>query len=391
MLNSGETDPFWQEVERRSNERVESVHSIAKKIWGERQFTPVDLQNKCIEKWEEIGNALGTRILPLVPVSEEGPVSNLVFGSGGFSTGFFQAKQYKVVEEYAPKPPVTLLGLVANRSSEHGCNAFQVSEKLGVPLVELDFEDWYRENIDDGEEKPILATRFWFSADDSNRPPESELIERFRIRQELFHGALGRRISEDLGAVIDTVSARGYSFQFCSSLFPIQDTIPMLNDTHPADLTYVDPGTGERLYPGWQSGPIRRMMRDGLVHIVGSLIKVEFMDRIEQIYELDEGALLAMGEGVFIEDQKRYPAREVQNALKLIDDYVFCALEPTGLILAWGISEDKLPVTYRDLRGNRIELMQNLIVVGGKIRSGINTWGKDLFNDLKELDEFLFP
>lgn len=391
MLNSGEVDPFWREVEARSNERVEGIHIIAKKIWGERQFTPVDLQNKCIEKWEEIGNALGTRILPLVPVSEERPASNLVFGSGGFSTGLFQARQYNVVEEYSPKPPVTMQGLVANRSSEHGCNAVQVREKLGVPLVELDFEDWYRENIDEGEEKPILATRFWFSADDPNRPPESELTERFRIRQEMFHGDLGRQISEDMDAVIDTVSARGYSFQFCSSLFPDQDTTPMLNDTHPADLTYVDPGTGERLYPGWQSGPIRQMIRDGLTNILGSLIKVEFMDRIEQVYELDEGALLAMGEGVFIEDQKRYLAREVQNALKLIDDYVFCTLEPTGLILTWGISEDKFPVTYRDLSGNQIELIQNLIVVGGKIRSGINTWGRDLFNDLKELDEFLFP
>ena len=164
----------------------------------------------------------------------------------------------------------------------------------------------------------------------------------------------------------------------------------MLNDTHPADLTYVDPETGERLYPGWQSGPIRRMINDGLVHILGSLIKVEFMDRIEQIYELDEGALIALGGGLFIDGQKGSRARDVQNALKLIDDYVFCTLEPTGLILAWGISEDKLPVTYRDLRGNHIDLMQNLIVVGGKVRSGINSWGRDLSGDLKELGEFLF-
>ena len=74
MLNSEVTDPFLQEVKIRSKERVEGVHIIAKKIWGERRFTPIDLQNKCIEKWEEIGDALGTRILPLVPVSEEGTV-----------------------------------------------------------------------------------------------------------------------------------------------------------------------------------------------------------------------------------------------------------------------------------------------------------------------------
>jgi hypothetical protein len=131
------------------------------------------------------------------------------------------------------------------------------------------------------------------------------------------------------------------------------------------------------------------MLKDGHVNILGSLIKVEFMDSIEQTHELDEGALLAIGEGINIEGKTGYKARDIQNALKLIDDYVFCTLEPTGLLLTWGISEEKLPVTYRDINGNQIKLMHNLIIVGEKIRSGIHTWGKDLPTDLKELGDFL--
>lgn len=390
MLASKDTEDLSLEIRRKSNERVKSVHALAKKIWGKSRWTPIDLQNKCVETWEKMGDRLGTKILPLVPVRENTPVTNLIFGSGGFSTGCFQARQSKIVEDYASKPPVILQGLVANRSLEHGCNAKQVSEKLEVPLIELDFEDWYNETIDKKEKKPIQATRFWFSEEDSKRPSQSELTKRFKIRQNKFHGDLGEKISESINYATDIVSARGYSFQLCSSLFPEQETAPLSNDTHPADLTYINPETKERLYPGWQSTPIRRMLKDGHVNILGSLIKVEFMDSIEQTHELDEGALLAIGEGINIEGKTGYKARDIQNALKLIDDYVFCTLEPTGLLLTWGISEEKLPVTYRDINGNQIKLMHNLIIVGEKIRSGIHTWGKDLPTDLKELGDFLF-
>jgi hypothetical protein len=72
-----------------------------------------------------------------------------------------------------------------------------------------------------------------------------------------------------------------------------------------------------------------------------------------------------------------------------MDDYLFCTLEPTGLILAWGISDKALPVVYQDLHGKRVVSKQRLIVVGDKIRSGINAWGKDLKSDVKELENFL--
>jgi hypothetical protein len=82
-------------------------------------------------------------------------------------------------------------------------------------------------------------------------------------------------------------------------------------------------------------------------------------------------------------------ATQIQEAMKIMDDYLFCTLEPTGLILAWGISDKALPVIYQDLHGNRVVSKQRLIVVGDKIRSGINAWGKDLKSDVKELENFL--
>jgi len=378
---------FLARAQRLGADRVARIHRLAKRVWGEKRRTPAELQAECGEAWDRVGAELGTRVRALVPAEEDRPVANLIFGSGGFTTGAHQAAQFREVAGYARKPPVVLQGLVANRSAANGCRAAEVSRRFGVPLVEMDFADWYREEVDGKEPNPIPATRFWFPRDDPKRPPPDELARRFDVRQNRFHGALGERIAETVSGPTDIASARGYSFALSSAPFRRQPRAPHANDTHPADLTFVDPATNAKVYPGWQAGPIGRMMKDGHRTLRGSLIEVEFMDRLAQVDELDAGALLAVGGGVTPEGPMA--AKDVQAAMKLVDDEVFCTLEPTGLILAWGITERPVPVEFRDLGGNAVSLAQRVVVVGDAVRGGVNAWGRDLERDLEGLERFL--
>jgi hypothetical protein len=386
--NTSSLDGFMEQVRKRGDERVQMIHKLARRVWKERRLSPSELQNRCLEAWDDAGAALGTRMRPLVPIEEDRQATDLIFGSGSFTTGEFQAAQFRAVAKYAAKPPVVLRGLVANRSEANGCNAAGVSRRFHVPLVELDFAEWYHEYIDGDETNPIQATRYWYPPGDPGRPPLLELARRFDIRQRQFHAVLGEMIAESMGPT-DIASARGYSFQFCGAMFRHQREKPHVNDTHPADLTYVDPGTKEKLYPGWQSSAVQLMMRDHHRTFRGSLIEVEYMDRVEQIDELDEGALLAIGEGVSPETDVTMKAREIQSAIKLVDDHVFCTLEPTGLLLAWGISEKPLQIEFQDIDGNPVMVNQRVIAVGDRVRSGVNAWGRDLKQDLGELERFL--
>ena len=57
----------------------------------------------------------------------------------------------------------------------------------------------------------------------------------------------------------------------------------------------------------------------------------------------------------------------------------------------WGITEKPLVVSYQDLEGNIVQLKQRVIFVGDQMHSGINAWGKDLNQNIDELENFLFP
>nr|MDO8110994.1 hypothetical protein [Candidatus Sigynarchaeota archaeon] len=385
---SSTIDAFMAQAKAAGERRVASIHELGKRIWKDEAFTPESLQAKCMAEWDRIAGNIGSRIVPLVPVPHDRPVTNVIFGSGGFSTGSFQATQYLKVNSYAKKAPVLLQGIVANKSMEHGCNAAAVSKEYGVPLIEIDFTDWYHNRINKQEMNPVAASRYWFMRGDPARPPASEIARRFSIRQEQFHGELGELLARVVSTPIDIVSARGYNFQFCSSIFKHQARKPHVNDTHPADLTFVDGETGAKLYPGWQSGAVQLMIDHRHAQFRGSLIEVGFMDRVEQIDDLDEGALLAIGGGV---SPGNLPctADQVQAAMKVVDDHVFCTLEPTGLILAWGITEKPVKIAYQALNGAQVKVEQRAIVVGNEIRAGVNAWGKDLDKDLAGLESFL--
>ncbi|MEX2683741.1 MAG: hypothetical protein Q6373_019355 [Candidatus Sigynarchaeota archaeon] len=382
-------DAFMAAAKADGEIRIARIHALAKRLWHDGRLTPVDLQAKCMAAWDNIAENIGSRIVPLVPVRENQAVTDVIFGSGSFSTGAFQAAQFKVVEQYAKHSPVKLAGIVANKVKAAGCNASVVAGDHGVPLAELDFSAWYREHVDKAEPNPVAASRYWFPKDDPARPDHREISKRFAIRQVQYHAALGERIAEAIGVPIDIASARGYSFQFCSAMFKQQSRNPHVNDTHPADLTFVDPETKAKLYPGWQSGAIQLMMRDKHARFRGSLIEVGFMDRVEQVDELDEGALLAIGGGIAPDASISCTADQVQAAMKLVDDYLFCTIEPTGLILAWGITDKPVPVMFQDLKGHDVVVRQRAIVVGNEIRAGRNAWGRDFDADLERLESFL--
>ncbi|MHA1684601.1 MAG: hypothetical protein ACTSUE_26925, partial [Promethearchaeota archaeon] len=197
------------------------------------------------------------------------------------------------------------------------------------------------------------------------------------------------KIGDVVGTRTDIVSARGYNYQFCRNIFRYQETPPHVNDTHPADLTFVEPDTREKCYPGWQSGAVQRMVRAGHRRFRGSLIEVNFMDTVNQVNDLDEGALLAIGDGVPALNREKPDSKLIQEAMKLVDDYIFCCLEPTGLFLAWGITEDPVDVIFQDVKGNDVVVNQRAIVVGNQLKSGKDAWGGNLQVDLKDLESFL--
>ncbi|MHA1584052.1 MAG: hypothetical protein ACTSVU_06835 [Promethearchaeota archaeon] len=391
---------FLAKIANQSESQIDKLHHLSKKLWTKKNFTPIDLHNKCMDTWDEMSRDLDTKIVPLIPVSEDHPVSNIIFGSGSFSTGKFQVEQYQRVLSYIPDPnnaPVHLEAIVSNKSSEHGCNGATIAKEFQVPMVELDFNDWYHEFIDPKEPSPIRASRYWFPHDsntsdsDINLPSIGEISRRFKIRQEQFHSSLGERIESKIKHPVSIVSARGYNFQFCSNMFSFQkSSLPPVNDTHPADLRFLNPNTKVKLYAGWQSGAIELMIKDEIHdNYHGSLIEVNYMDNIKQIQSLDEGALLAMGSGVKIEKDYSLEAKQIQTAMKIMDDYLFCTLEPTGLILTWGITEKPVPVVYQSLNGDPIIVKQRAIVVGNQFHSGSNVWGLNLSKDLQELEDFL--
>ena len=167
---------FLGVVQKESNNRIQKLHGFANQLWKSRKWSPIDVQTKCLEAWDDLQIELNCKISPLVPVNEENSVTNLIFGSGSFSTGEFQVKQFNKTKQYATKPPVILQGIVANKSNTHGCNAANICNKYKIPLVELDFIDWYLDNIDRGEINPIRASRYWFNKKDPTKPDDQEII-----------------------------------------------------------------------------------------------------------------------------------------------------------------------------------------------------------------------
>ncbi len=382
-------------IEEESTQRIKKIHRLAKKIWVQRRYEPMDIRNKCLDRWDLLADEIDSEIVPLISCYDNHISSNLIFGSGSFSTGEFQIQQYNIVKSYTDTPPMALNGIVTNKSGDHNSNGTKIAQKYNIPYVELDFIDWYHEFIDANEPNPIRATRYWYPENDDNNPNLSQISRNFKIRQDQFHAHLGEVIEATMPHSTDSVSARGYNFQFCSQIFSHQQNhLPHINDTHPADLRYINEQSHEKLYAGWQSGAIQLMLNDNIPPPYrGSLIEVSNMDKITQIHQLDEGALLALGPGVNPTSNLvgELSARQIQNAMKISDDYLFCSLEPTGLIYLWGITKKAIPVKYLTQNGKELEIMQRAVVIGDKVYNGATPWGANLSSDIKLVENFLFP
>jgi len=74
----------------------------------------------------------------------------------------------------------------------------------------------------------------------------------------------------------------------------------------------------------------------------------------------------------------------LQEHLKQTDDYVLCTLKATGLLRLWSFSTGPMPVWYRTLDGESVEVMQRAVLVGDRLYSGEGAFGQSM-NDFSWL------
>lgn len=132
-------ETYLKELEERSLDQISRLQRLAKHLFDRLRWEPADLQNKCLEAWDRMKEEMNSKILPFVPVKEKGSGGNLIFGSGTFSTGEFQIKQY--LEMLCSHPPIKIQAIISNKSLAHGCKASEISKNANIPLIELDFEN----------------------------------------------------------------------------------------------------------------------------------------------------------------------------------------------------------------------------------------------------------
>jgi hypothetical protein len=306
-----------------------------------------------------------------------------VWGSGSFSTGRQELHEADLLERKLGWSPIDYVGVVTNASIEDApdmpakCKAKKVAGEFKKQIVAKDFVAWYRDAIDRRSENPVRETRFFYPPGSGDVPPEAELRRRFGLRQRFEREALVPEMREVFGELPFSASLRGYSFPIMMPHAAMQ-----VDDTHPADLSYVD-AAGHALYPGWQEGATAGMIRDGITEYRSSLITVNPATTFELAQSVDSGELLALGAGMASEDAPA-EAKKVQEYLKQTDEYVLCALKATGLLRLWSFSIKPMPVRYRTLDGRSVEVMQRAVLVGDHLYSGDEAFGKSM-NDFSWL------
>lgn len=315
----------------------------------------------------------GTKFGPLYRLRRDEVLSCAIFGSGSFSTGRKELELAQEMEKLLGWSPVEYRWVVTNRKKSNARAVCDDLAHLGLKYVELDFGDWYRRNYDPDARSPVRDTRFFY-APGSERPAR-EIVERnFNIRRE-FDRALNLAIMES-GGFPTSISLRGYNFPVFATLLPPGEEV-LIDDTHPADMSWVDPRTGVQLYPGWQSGATARMKEDGHSLYRGSLIAVDLLDSFADAQKVDTGILYSLSPG--IRPPKVWSPQGIQSSMKVTEDYFFNALKATGLFpYLWGISEGPVPVEYRRPGGGGVGLKQRCLVVGNQLRSGRDAFGQDL-------------
>lgn len=356
--------------------RLDIVRSVAEKYWNRsgRDSTKPD-------EWRDRARSLYD--VGFQPLMGRGIPTCAVWGSGSFSTGRQELHEAARLEQKLGWSPVDYVGVVTNASIEDvpgmpaKCKAKRVAGELKKRIVAKDFVAWYRDAIDGRSENPVRETRFFHPPGSSDVPPEAELGRRFELRQRFEREALVPEMREVFGELPFSASLRGYSFPIMTPHAAMQ-----VDDTHPADLSYVD-AAGHALYPGWQEGATAGMIRDGIPEYRSSLITVNPASTFELAQSVDSGELLALGAGAASGDAPA-EARKLQEHLKQTDDYVLCALKATGLLRLWSFSNKPMPVWYRTLDGESVEVMQRAVLVGDRLYSGEGAFGQSM-NDFSWL------
>jgi len=357
-------------LDKLRRERVGALMAVAEKVWSKHE--PLDLVAEVEGLWDSMSDDLGFEIEPLCRLPDTGGdgIKCVIMGSGSFSTGGDELRRAEEMRLRIGFSPVEYVAVATNRSSS---NAPKIAERFGKPLICLDFERWYRDNVDRNSQNPIRETRFLYFPGDDDRPSVEEVERRLSIRSE-YGSELMKAIEEEIGLRPDTISLRGYNFPIT---FPIS-----ADDTHPADLSYVHTDTGRPLYPGWQTRGTAKMAEDGHGVFRSSLVRAPPVNSLEDIERVDAGELLSLTPG--LEPSNTRDAKVIQEAMKRSEDGFLVTLKATGLLnYLWGIGEKPIGLRYRSLTGE-VEVKCRPVIVGAKVMSGKDAFGQAL-EDLKML------
>ena len=353
-----------------SASRLDIVRSVAEKYWNRSGRDPTGP-----DEWRD--RARSRYGVGFQPLMGRGVPTCAVWGSGGFSTGRQELHEAARLGQRLGWSPVDYVGAVTNASIEDApgmpakCKAKKVAGEFKKRIAAKDFVAWYRDSVDGRSENPVRETRFFYPPGSGDVPPEAELRRRFELRQRFEREALVPEMREVFGELPFSASLRGYSFPIMTP-----HAAEQFDDTHPSDLSYVD-AAGHALYPGWQEGATAGMIRDGIPEYRSSLITVNPATTFELAQSVDSGELLALGAGMARQDAPA-EAKKVQEHLKQTDEYVLCALKATGLLRLWSFSIEPMPVSYRTLDGGPVEVMQRAVLVGDRLYSGADAFGRSM-------------
>ncbi|MCK4353080.1 hypothetical protein KAW65_06720 [candidate division WOR-3 bacterium] len=365
-----------------SDERVKAIKSLARLIW--RNYSPYELQQKLKFEWNKTSKK--TKFIPLYTLKKNEVLSCAIFGSGSFLTGRKELEYAREIKNDLGWSPIEYKLVVTNKTASNARTIFREFKDFGLNYVELDFKSWYRKKYNKRSKSPIKETRFFYppgSPSADGLPQEKEIEKNFNIRKE-FDRSLNKAIMK-YGSFPSSISLRGYNFPVFKTLIPSMYKV-IVDDTHPADMSYLDKKTKLQLYAGWQSHATQKMKDDNHSLYRSSLIAVDLLDSFTDSQKVDTGILYSLSPG--ISPPKKWSSLAIQINMKQTEDYFFNVLKATGLFpYLWGISESLEEVEYRTL-GRATKIKQRLLIVGNQIKSGKDAWGQSL-DDLKYIKSIL--
>ncbi|MDD5181564.1 MAG: hypothetical protein PHC66_00125 [Candidatus Nanoarchaeia archaeon] len=311
-------------------------------------------------------------------ISDKGEsVTTGVWISGSGVTGDRELYEAWIAEKtFGKQAPTNHVVVISNREKS---NARKIAEGCHKPLAQLDFTNWFNDIYHDIKlQNPISGTSIFFPPG-CEKPDRTEIEWRFKTRTD-FEAALLDKTKDIIGYIPDSHSLRGYSF-------PMMHDIGQIDDTHPAALDWVDASTGQRLYPGWQDQATQLMINHGHKLFCSSLIYVEPLTDISMLDKVDNGAILALGEG-YSKFAKPYDAEVIQNTLKVVDDMPLLALKPWGLFSLFSMTKHDVEVEYKTLNKKPYVKKEKGVSFAGKPMSGKNAFRPSVEN-LNNLEEAL--